>query len=106
MTIFTSIYLFGPAGRSAESPTSGGGRVRRLVARRRLTRQACAGHRGALVTLAAQAAGAGVPELLVVVARVAVAKHMLAEVCRAEPDPAPTSSPAPRIETTARRGWL
>lgn len=37
MTIFTFIYLFGPASRPAESATLGGGRVCRLVARHRLT---------------------------------------------------------------------
>jgi hypothetical protein len=37
MTIYAFIYRFDPAGRSTESPTSGGGRVRRFVARHRLT---------------------------------------------------------------------
>jgi hypothetical protein len=37
MTISALIYRFDPAGRSTESPTSGGGRVRRFVARHRLT---------------------------------------------------------------------
>ena len=37
MTIYAFIYRFDPAVRSTESPTSGGGRVRRFVARHRLT---------------------------------------------------------------------
>jgi hypothetical protein len=37
MTIYAFIYRFDPAGRSTESPTAGGGRVRRFVARHRLT---------------------------------------------------------------------
>jgi hypothetical protein len=44
------------------------------------------------LTLGAEAAGATVPELLLVVAAVAVAKHMLSQACPAEPEPAPTSS--------------
>jgi len=37
MIISAFIYRFNPAGRSTESPTSGGGRMRRFVARHRLT---------------------------------------------------------------------
>ncbi|MDT5344477.1 MAG: hypothetical protein QOE52_3661 [Mycobacterium sp.] len=37
MTISAFIYSFDPAGRSTESPPSGGGRVHRFVARHRLT---------------------------------------------------------------------
>ena len=45
-----------------------------------------------VLMLAAEAAGAGVPELLLVVAAVQVAKHMLSQACPAEPEPSPTSS--------------
>jgi hypothetical protein len=41
---------------------------------------------------AAEAAGAGVPELLLVVAAVQVTKHMLSRACPAESEPSPTSS--------------
>ena len=41
---------------------------------------------------AAEAAGAGVPELLLVVAAVQVTKHMLSQACPAESEPSPTSS--------------
>jgi hypothetical protein len=44
--------------------------------------------------LAAEAAGAGIPELLLVVAAVAAAKHLLSDAYPAEPEPAPTSSRA------------
>jgi len=37
MTIYAFIHRFDHAGRSTESPTSGGGRARRFVARHRLT---------------------------------------------------------------------
>jgi hypothetical protein len=46
------------------------------------------------LTLGAEAVGAGVPELLLVVAAVAAAKHMLSQACPGDPKPAPTSSPA------------
>ena len=45
-----------------------------------------------VLMFAAEAAGAGVPELLLVVAAVQVAKHMLSQACPAEPGPSPTSS--------------
>ncbi|HXY64637.1 MAG TPA: hypothetical protein VEI45_09885 [Mycobacterium sp.] len=45
-----------------------------------------------VLMFAAEAAGAGVPELLLVVAAVQVAKHMLSQACPAEPQPSPTSS--------------
>jgi hypothetical protein len=45
-----------------------------------------------VLLVAAEAAGAGIPELLVVVAAVHVAKHMLSQACPAEPEPSPTSS--------------
>jgi hypothetical protein len=38
------------------------------------------------VALGAEAAGAGVPELLLVAAAVAAAKHLLSQGCPAEPD--------------------
>jgi hypothetical protein len=45
-----------------------------------------------LLALGAEAAGAGVPELLLLVALVAAAKHMLSQAYPAEPEPARTSS--------------
>jgi hypothetical protein len=45
-----------------------------------------------VLMFAAEAAGAGVPELLLVVAAVQVAKHMLSQACPAEPELSPTSS--------------
>jgi hypothetical protein len=45
-----------------------------------------------VLMLAAEACGAGVPELLVVVAAAQVTKHMLSQACPAEPEPSPTSS--------------
>jgi len=46
------------------------------------------------LALGAEAAGAGVPELLLVVAAVAAAKHLLSQACPAEPEPAAASSRA------------
>jgi len=45
-----------------------------------------------VLMLAAEAAGAGVPELLLVVAAVQVAKRMLSQGCPAELVPSPTVS--------------
>jgi hypothetical protein len=44
------------------------------------------------LALGAAAAGVGAPELLVAVAAVAAAKHLLSRACPGEPEPAPTSS--------------
>jgi hypothetical protein len=49
--------------------------------------------------LAAEALGAGVPELILVVGVVAVAKHMLSQTCPAEPKPAPAILPKRPITT-------
>jgi hypothetical protein len=51
------------------------------------------------VALGAQAAGAGVPELLLVAAAVAAAKHLLSQACPAEPEPTPgpLAPPADRL---------
>jgi Ca2+/Na+ antiporter len=53
------------------------------------------------LTLGAEAAGAGVPELLLVVAAVAAAKRMLSQARPADPKPAPTSPPVPGTPSCA-----
>jgi hypothetical protein len=48
-----------------------------------------------VLMFAAEAAGAGVPELFLVVAAVHIAKHLLSQGCSAEPAPSSTSSQGP-----------